>query len=83
MTHVYFLADPDCQYKPVDDHPEQFESKLVPGAIYNCPYGQKFDFDFFPCGCFPERVTVADTGVTSVDDSKFQLKLNLYPCHEA
>ena len=48
-----------CPYKPVADRPDQFESKTVEGAIYNCPLGRVFDFESFPCGCVmdenPER----------------------------
>ena len=56
---MYVAGDELCPYKPVADRPDQFESKTVEGAIYNCPVGLVFDFEKFPCGCVldanPER----------------------------
>ena len=48
-----------CPYKSVADRPDQFESKTVEGAIYNCPLSMVFNFENVPCGCVmdeqPER----------------------------
>ncbi|KAK2180932.1 hypothetical protein NP493_419g01003 [Ridgeia piscesae] len=50
---VVSTSPDECPYIPVAGFPAKFESKSVPGAIYTCPFGQVFDFDYFPCGCFP------------------------------
>ena len=53
MSPLCLSVVDDCPYVPVPGFPAKFESKSVPGAIYTCPFGQVFDFDYFPCGCFP------------------------------
>ncbi|KAI0233149.1 hypothetical protein LSAT2_016589 [Lamellibrachia satsuma] len=70
-TQIQTTEEPgdSCPYKPVAGHPEKFESKTAPGLIQTCPVGMVFDFNFFPCGCFPEDVTDIVTSATDDPDT--------------